>query len=83
MWPKWKAPVRARRCGGPPDAGGAGRPRRDAASASPGASKVTTGRPYVRPSKLATEPPSEWPTAHTVAPGYSAVTFAYRSSAAR
>ena len=46
--------------------GGEGRPSLAAARASPGASKVVTGMPNVRPSKALVEPPREWPANHTV-----------------
>ena len=40
---------------------GEGRCKRLAASLSPGASNVTTGAPYVMPTRLASDPPKECP----------------------
>ena len=57
------------------NAGGLGRWRRCAAMRSGGASNVTTGTPNVRPMRLASAPPREWPVSHIVALGYVAVTL--------
>ena len=40
---------------------GDGKCKRLAASLSPGASNVTTGAPYVMPTRLASDPPNECP----------------------
>jgi hypothetical protein len=65
------------------EVGGAGRPSREAANASPGASKVTVGIPKVIPRRLLTAPPSEWPVSQMFESGYNSVTLVNSSTAAR
>ena len=55
--------------------GGLGRPSRAAGRASGTASNVTTGSPKVKPNRLVTAPPKEWPVNHTLASGYICVTL--------
>lgn len=65
------------------ESGGAGIPSREAANASPGASKVTVGIPKVMPKRLLTAPPREWPVSQTFELGYNSVTLVKSSMAAR